>query len=120
MTTPGRVLFNAAVERALGEAFRGDTGNGSGSSVDHTFINRTLPKKEMDQLISDLSDRYGAHTLAAVLDAIKTLGFRFATQAGVTISKNDIVIPQEKEQILAEYEKTHIAPRVPGTPAPLD
>jgi DNA-directed RNA polymerase subunit beta' len=82
------------------EAFRGD-----GQPLEHSFINRTLPKKEMDQLISDLSDRYGAHTLAAVLDAIKTLGFRFATQAGVTISKNDIVIPREKEQILAEYEK---------------
>jgi DNA-directed RNA polymerase subunit beta' len=107
VTTPGRVIFNAAVERALAEAFRGNAdGNGSAvAAVDHTFINRTLPKKEMDQLISDLSDRYGAHTLAAVLDAIKTLGFRFATQAGVTISKNDIVIPREKEQILAEYEK---------------
>ena len=79
--------------------------NGAGRSIDHAFINRTLPKKEMDQLISDLSDRHGAHTLAAVLDAIKSLGFRYATQAGVTISKNDIVIPREKEQILAEYEK---------------
>ena len=59
----------------------------------------------MDQLISDLSDRHGASSLAAVLDAIKTLGFRYATQAGVTISKNDIVIPREKEQILAEYEQ---------------
>src|SRR5206468_8438651 len=106
VTTPGRVIFNAAVERALAEAFR-STGaeNGGAKPVDHLFINRALPKKEMDQLISDLSDRHGAHTLAAVLDAIKTLGFRFATQAGVTISKNDIVIPREKEQILAEYEK---------------
>ena len=100
VTTPGRVVFNAAVERALGRGVprRRQAGR-------HQFINRTLPKKEMDQLISDLSDRHGAHTLAAVLDAIKTLGFRFATQAGVTISKNDIVIPREKEQILADYEK---------------
>ena len=40
-----------------------------------------------------------------MLDTIKTLGFRYATQAGVTISKNDIVIPREKDEILAEYEK---------------
>ncbi len=99
VTTPGRVLFNAAVERSLEEAFRGE-----GKQVDHLFINRTLPKKEMDGLISELSDRYGAHTLASVLDTIKSLGFRYATQAGVTISKNDIVIPREKEEILAEYE----------------
>src|SRR6266511_4126692 len=36
---------------------------------------------------------------------IKALGFRYATMAGVTISKNDIVIPAEKEKILAEYEE---------------
>ena len=100
LTTPGRVVFNAAVERSLAEAFRGD-----GTPVEHLYINRTLPKKEMDGLITELSDRHGAHTLASVLDTIKALGFRYATQAGVTISKNDIVIPREKEQILAEYEK---------------
>ena len=100
LTTPGRVVFNSEVERSLVEAFRGD-----GKPVSHNFINRTLPKKEMDGLITELSDRHGAHTLASVLDTIKSLGFKYATQAGVTISKNDIVIPPEKEQILVEYEK---------------
>jgi DNA-directed RNA polymerase subunit beta' len=112
LTTPGRVVFNGAVERALAEAFRGTAGRGDGGSegnggspVEYQYINRTLPKKEMDGLITELSDRHGAHTLASVLDAIKALGFRYATEAGVTISKNDIVIPREKEQILADYEK---------------
>ena len=59
----------------------------------------------MDAFITELADRHGAHTLASVLDTIKSLGFRYATQAGVTISKNDIVIPREKDEILAEYEK---------------
>ena len=40
-----------------------------------------------------------------MLDTIKSLGFRYSTPAGVTISKNDIVIPPSKEQILAGYEK---------------
>jgi DNA-directed RNA polymerase subunit beta' len=100
LTTPGRVVLNAAIERSLAEAFRGE-----GNPVEHEFINRTLPKKEMDALITELSERHGAHTLASVLDTIKSAGFRYATQAGVTISKNDIVIPREKEDILAEYEK---------------
>ena len=39
-----------------------------------------------------------------MLDTIKTLAFRYATKAGVTISKNDIVVPPEKEEILARYE----------------
>src|SRR4029079_1614008 len=86
------------------DAFRSNSGNGK-QPVPHLFINRTLPKKEMDALITELADRHGAHVLASVLDTIKTLGFRYATQAGVTISKNDIVIPREKDEILAEYEK---------------
>ena len=39
-----------------------------------------------------------------MLDTIKSLAFKYATQAGITISKNDIVIPPEKAAILAGYE----------------
>ncbi|MFY9578662.1 MAG: DNA-directed RNA polymerase subunit beta' [Gaiellaceae bacterium] len=99
LTTGGRVIFNAEVERALAEVVWED------QELDHDFINRTLPKREIDALIGQLVDRYGAHTIANVLDKIKSLGFHYATQAGVTISKNDIVIPPDKEEILAEYEQ---------------
>jgi DNA-directed RNA polymerase subunit beta' len=98
LTTPGRVIFNSEVERSLEEAVVvGDAGQ-------HTFINRTLSKREIDGFIAELVDRYGAHAIASVLDTIKSLAFKYATQAGITISKNDIVIPPEKEAILAEYE----------------
>src|SRR5207253_702271 len=59
----------------------------------------------MDAFISDLAERYGAHVIAGVLDEVKRLGFRYATKAGITISKNDIVIPQEKDELLAGYEE---------------
>jgi DNA-directed RNA polymerase subunit beta' len=101
LTTPGRVIFNAEVERALAEAVE----DYDGEEPLHDYMNRTLPKRELDAFISELVDEYGAHSIATVLDMIKSLGFHFATQAGVTISKNDIVIPPEKEQILAEYEE---------------
>ena len=39
-----------------------------------------------------------------MLDAFKELGFHFATQAGITISKNDVVAPPDKEEILERYE----------------
>jgi DNA-directed RNA polymerase subunit beta' len=97
LTTPGRVIFNAEVERALDEA----TG---GEFEDHPFLNTTLTKRELDSFIADLVERYGPNTIAAALDVIKSLTFRFATRAGITISKNDIVIPDEKESILAEFE----------------
>src|SRR5437870_4667082 len=102
VTTAGRVIFNAEIGRALAEA----SGDREGSEVGrHTYVNRTLSKKELGAFISDLVNQYGAHTVSVVLDTIKTLGFKYATQAGVTISKNDIVIPREKVQILGEDEK---------------
>ncbi len=99
LTTPGRVLFNSAVYRALDELMPPD------EELDFDFMNQTLTKPDTDRYVLALSDRYGAHTLAPVLDTIKTLGFNYATRAGVTISKNDIVIPPNKEKILADYEK---------------
>ena len=97
LTTPGRVIFNAEVERALLEAGIGDVEN-------HPFLNRTLSKRELDGFIGDLVEHYGPNTIAAALDIIKSLTFRFATRAGITISKNDIVVPDEKEEILSRYE----------------
>src|SRR4051794_7636868 len=98
VTTAGRVIFNAEIDRAL-YAISGDDGEL------HTFVNRTLSKKELGAFITELVNDYGAHTVAVVLDTIKSLGFKYATQAGVTISKNDIVIPPNKEEILGEYEE---------------
>ncbi len=98
VTTPGRVIFNAEVERALDEATGGDF-------EDHAFLNRTLTKRELDSFIGDLVEHYGPNTIAAALDVIKSVTFRFATRAGITISKNDIVIPDDKEEVLAGYEE---------------
>jgi DNA-directed RNA polymerase subunit beta' len=98
VTTPGRVIFNAEVERALDEATGGDF-------EDHPFLNRTLTKRELDAFIGELVEHYGPNTIASALDVIKSLTFRFATRAGITISKNDIVIPGDKEEILVRYEE---------------
>jgi DNA-directed RNA polymerase subunit beta' len=97
LTTPGRVIFNAEVERALAEA-------GVGDVDEHPYLNRTLSKRELDGFIGDLVEHYGPNTIAAALDIIKSLTFRFATRAGITISKNDIVVPEEKEEILSRFE----------------
>ncbi|MBV8256735.1 MAG: DNA-directed RNA polymerase subunit beta', partial [Actinobacteria bacterium] len=102
VTTAGRVIFNAEVDRSLNEAV--GHRNGHDGSY-HQFINRTLSKKELGDFISTLVDDYGAHAVATVLDTIKELGFKYGTRAGVTISKNDIVIPPDKEKILSDYEE---------------
>src|SRR6187455_435520 len=97
VTTPGRVIFNVEVERALDEATGGDF-------EDHDYLNKTLTKRELDAFIGELVEHYGPNTIAAALDVIKSVTFRFATRAGITISKNDIVPPGDKEEILAGFE----------------
>src|SRR5262249_55673251 len=89
LTTPGRVILNEEIARTVREAFEGE------ETAEHPFMNRTLAKKEMADFISELVDRYGAAAIGNVLDKIKALGFKHATLAGITISKNDIVIPPE-------------------------
>jgi DNA-directed RNA polymerase subunit beta' len=103
LTTAGRVIFNAEIERALAESI----GKPEAVGVEDLFeyVNRTLTKRDLDLFLMELVTLYSAAALAPVLDTIKTLGFKYGTKAGITISKNDIVIPPEKEQILAGYEK---------------
>jgi DNA-directed RNA polymerase subunit beta' len=101
LTTVGRIIFNERVERALEEAL--------GAEYDpstYEFANTSLKKRDMSEVIERLVDVHGPYATAMVLDAFKELGFHFATQAGITISKNDVVIPPRKEEILKGYEQT--------------
>jgi DNA-directed RNA polymerase subunit beta' len=101
LTTAGRVIFNVEVERALAQVAEGD----NSEPATHIWVNRTLAKRDMDEFISGLAHQNGAPVIAAVLDQVKALGFKYATQAGITVSKNDIVVPPTKEKILGEHEE---------------
>jgi DNA-directed RNA polymerase subunit beta' len=100
LTTVGRIIYNDRVERAIAEALEDEYDPES-----YQFINRSLKKKDVNQIVSDLVETYGAAAVALVLDSFKELGFHFASQAGITISKNDVVAPPDKEEILDRYEK---------------
>jgi DNA-directed RNA polymerase subunit beta' len=100
LTTVGRIIFNDKIERALSDAL--------GDEYDpekFQFVNHSLKKKDVNEMVSSLVENYGAAAVAQVLDAFKDLGFHYASQAGITISKNDIVSPPNKEQILEGYEQ---------------
>ncbi len=99
LTTVGRIIFNDRVERALSEALADEY-----DPEKFDFVNHSLKKKDVNEMVSDLVEGYGAPAVAQVLDAFKDLGFHYATQAGITISKNDIVSPPNKEKILDRYE----------------
>ncbi len=99
LTTIGRILFNDRIEQALTD----ELGN-KFDAEDYQFVNRTLSKHDVNALVTDQVDTFGTAVVAEVLDAYKEVGFHFATTAGITVSKNDIVIPPNKEEILDRYE----------------
>ncbi len=99
LTTVGRIIFNDRIERALADSFEDEYDPST-----YAFVNQALKKRDMNEVIQALVDLHGPHAVSMVLDAFKDLGFHFATQAGITISKNDVVIPPDKGQILDRYE----------------
>jgi DNA-directed RNA polymerase subunit beta' len=100
LTTVGRIIYNDRIERALAEALRDEW-----DASKYTFVNQSMKKRDTTRLIELLVQSYGATTISLVLDAFKDLGFKYATQAGITISKNDVVVPPEKQAILDKYDK---------------
>ena len=89
VTTPGRVFFN----EALPEGFR---------FVDELISKNATP---IGTIVEAISAGFGRQQVANALDAIKSLGFRYATKSGLTISIDDVVTTSEKAEILNKYEE---------------
>ena len=86
-TTVGRVLFNEKVPEAAG------------------FINQVLTKKSLRDIIGNILKVTSIPETAAFLDEIKTLGYKFAFQGGLSFSLGDIIIPPEKHTMIASANK---------------
>ncbi|CAG4932872.1 DNA-directed RNA polymerase subunit beta' [Acidithrix sp. C25] len=89
VTTPGRVFFNDALPS------------------DFRFVNTLIGKKAtpIGSIVEEIANNYSKQVVSTSLDAIKSLGFRFAAQSGLTISINDVKTPSIKGEILDRYEK---------------
>ncbi len=86
-TTTGRVLFNEKVPEKAG------------------YINEVLTKKSLRDIIGDILKVTSVPETAAFLDEIKTLGYNFAFQGGLSFSLGDIIIPKEKHTMIANANK---------------
>ncbi|MDQ4143159.1 MAG: DNA-directed RNA polymerase subunit beta', partial [Actinomycetota bacterium] len=86
-TTAGKVIFNSAFPD------------------DFPYQNSLVKKKELTALVDRCARTYDKKDLADFLDALKGVGFTYATKAGVTISLADVTTPKEKPKILADHEK---------------
>lgn len=83
-TTVGRVLFNTVVPEQAG------------------FINTVLTKKSLRNSIGDILSVTDVPTTAEFLDKIKSMGYEFAFKGGLSFSLGDIIIPEEKENMIAD------------------
>jgi len=71
----------------------------------YEFQNSTIDKKKLSRLILEIYEKYGSAISSDVADALKTLGFHYATKAGVTISIEDLTVPEDKKDLISAAEK---------------
>jgi DNA-directed RNA polymerase subunit beta' len=86
-TTIGRLKFNAILPEGM----------------DHTNI--AFNKKALAALVADVHTRFGTTICMTFLDRLKELGFHHATEAGITIGIDDILIPDAKAGIISNAQK---------------
>jgi DNA-directed RNA polymerase subunit beta' len=86
-TTAGRTMLNDAMPPEL------------------PYINHQLGDKELKHLIEKTYRELGPYVTVVMLDAIKDMGFRYATFFGATIGMDDIVIPKEKTEMIEKANK---------------
>ncbi len=85
-TTAGRVVFNTVLPPPL------------------RFANRVMDRKGLRALIADCHRRLGPEATVSLVDGIKAVGFHYATLAGITISIDDVKIPESKAVRLGEAD----------------
>jgi DNA-directed RNA polymerase subunit beta' len=85
-TTVGRIIFNEVLPEEI--ALRNDI----------------VDKKDLKDLVAECYDKLGMERTAEMVDAIKNVGFHYATQSGMTIAINDLKVPADKAKLLAEAD----------------
>ncbi len=89
-TTPGRVILWEICPK----------------EIPFEMVNQVMKRKELDDLIYYCYKNSGLKETVILSDRLRTLGFNFATTAGISICIDDLKIPSKKEEILQKtYEK---------------
>ncbi len=85
-TTPGRLLFNEILPPEI------------------DFVNETVNKSKLKRIMAQVFTTKGQEATADLADAIKNLGFRYATSSGISIGMDDLVIPANRDKLVAAAE----------------
>jgi DNA-directed RNA polymerase subunit beta' len=83
-TSAGRLIFNEVLPKELG------------------FINKTMKKKPLSDVISRTLNEVGKEATVHLADRIKDIGFEFASRSGISIGADDMLVPKEREKIVAD------------------
>ena len=98
-STLGRFIFNEVLEQDLGFVDR---------SLDENFlkleIDFLVKKKELKQILEKCMANLGATRTAEIMDAVKSLGYKYSTIAAMTVSVSDMTVPPEKAAILKDAQ----------------
>ncbi|MEK7463008.1 MAG: DNA-directed RNA polymerase subunit beta' [Patescibacteria group bacterium] len=81
-TSVGRLIFNSALPEDFG------------------YINEMVNKKVFPKIISKIIKDYGIEKTSDYIDAIKKIGFEYASRSGITWAMSDLIIPKEKYEII--------------------
>jgi len=83
-TTPGRIIFNQVMPAFVG------------------FQNETMKKGTIEKLVGRIVKTCGTKEAATFLDNVKDLGYKYATLSGATFGFEDLVEPEEKQEIIGK------------------
>ncbi|GGE21031.1 DNA-directed RNA polymerase subunit beta' [Marinithermofilum abyssi] len=121
ITTVGKIIFNEIFPQELPYINEPTQANLTKGTPDQYFIFdkginipekiKEMPEGEavkkgfLGKIISEVFRRFGTKETAVLLDKVKALGYSYSTKAGITMSVSDVVVPEEKKEILAEAEQ---------------
>ncbi|MFH1141099.1 MAG: hypothetical protein V1724_05420, partial [Chloroflexota bacterium] len=86
-TTVGRLIFNEVLPPEIG------------------FHNQVMDSNALSKLVTECYKLLGNQGTAKALDAIKDMGFHYATRSGTTIAINDVEVPAKKKELMEWADK---------------
>lgn len=120
LTTIGKLIFNEIMPESFPYINEPTTENLQQATPDRYFVEKGVDVKEeiakrelvppfkkgiLGKIIAEVFKRFKVTETSRMLDLMKDLGFKYSTQAGITVGITDVVVLPEKQEILDEAEE---------------
>ena len=99
-TTIGKILFNECIPQCLGYVDRTNP-----QEILNYEIDFPVTKSKMEGIFAKTFNILGTTEAAKMVDAVKEIGFKYSTLAGITMNVFDMAIPQEKYDVINKYKE---------------